>query len=81
MRKIALKKLDPHRNRKYKMLREKNEMYEYNDKNGNKINLNINKRLMFNKPYKNQEYQRELSRQAKDLFDNLGGMNKDEKSS
>ena len=72
MRKKALKRKDPHRNRKYKILRENNVINEYTDKKGNVIHLNITKRLLFNEPYKNEEYNREMNRQAKEIFEDKG---------
>lgn len=64
MRKKQLRKF-PFRNRLYNELRKMTDMpMTIIDSNGHEIALNFAKHLMFNRPYKNQEYQRELMRHA-----------------
>lgn len=67
MRKKALKKADPQRGKKIKMLREASEgdtkklVY---DKKGNEVVLNVMKHFLFGESYQNEEYQKELERYA-----------------
>ena len=68
MRKIKLKKQDKLRNKKYKLFRSSGfGKIEFTDKNGKIIWLNLSKRFIFNKNYKNEEYQKELKREAEKL--------------
>ena len=61
MRKKQLRKF-PFRNRIYNQLRKLDTPIMITDSNGHTIALNIAKHLFFMRPYKNQEYQRELMR-------------------
>ena len=68
MRKTRLKKQNKLRNKKYKLLRNSGfGKIEFTDKNGKIIWLNLSKRFIFNKNYKNEEYQKELKREAEKL--------------
>jgi len=62
MRKIALKKLNPDRHKIIKSLREKNTLVEIITRGGKEVVLNPYKHFLYKKPYKNQEYQKELWR-------------------
>ncbi len=64
MRKVALKKF-PNRHKIIKALREKNNLIEVVDRFGRIVILNPIKHFLFERPYKNEEYQRELFRQMK----------------
>ena len=62
MRKKQLRKF-PFRNRIYNDLRKmENSTITIVDEAGHEIVLNIAKHILFNRPYKNLEYQRELIR-------------------
>jgi hypothetical protein len=68
MRKKAIKKLYPNRNRIIEILRENDDLHTMIDENGNQIVLNIRKHFLYGIPYKNKEYQRELERYRDDLI-------------
>jgi len=65
MRKTALKKLYPNRNKIMKFLRGKNQLTEIMSRKGTPICLNLIKHLLLQEPYKNGEYTKELLRFAK----------------
>jgi hypothetical protein len=56
------------RNFIYKQLRLKNTIEEINDKRGNSICLNLTKRILLNKPYKNPEYEKERMRKIEKIM-------------
>ena len=58
------KKLDggPFRNKILKYLRSENTIETITDRRGNEVALNLTKRIMLNRPYKNPEYEKERIR-------------------
>lgn len=55
----------PKRNYIYSLLRSKNTTEEFTDKKGNTVFLNLGKRILFNRPYSNPEYEKERKRMIK----------------
>ena len=52
----------PFRNKIFKYLRSENTIETITDRRGNEVALNLTKRIMLNKPYKNPEYEKERIR-------------------
>ena len=73
MRKIAAKKLQPYRHRLLKIIRDNPELTMITDANGHEIALNLTKRFLLNKPYKNLYYQAELERHNRQLHNLIRG--------
>ena len=61
-RKKALKKLYPQRHKILKALHSGNHLVEINDRRGNPIILNFMKHALYQRPYKNFDYQVEMLR-------------------
>lgn len=59
------------RNRIFKELRKKNTLEEVNDRRGNTVYLNLTKRILFDKPYKNEEYEAERMRKMKKIMSQI----------
>jgi endonuclease/exonuclease/phosphatase (EEP) superfamily protein YafD len=66
MRKTQLRKIRFRHQRIMQLRKVADQLTTITDSNGHQITLNIVKHLMMNKPYKNQEYQRELIRRAQE---------------
>lgn len=62
-----IKKEVPNRNKIFKQLKKKNTTEEFNDRAGNSIYLNLAKRILFDKPYKNPEYEKERVRMMRKI--------------
>lgn len=58
-----------YRNRAYKYLHTNNTLEEITDRRGNSVYLNLAKRIMLNRPYKNPEYEKERIRMMKKITD------------
>jgi len=71
MRKKALKKRFPNRRRIIQILREKyNEnLTTFVNSEGREIILNLRKHYLYNRPYKNDEFQMEMNRKVKTLME------------
>ena len=54
-----------HRNKIFKYLHRENTLEFINDYKGNEIALNLTKRIMLDRPYKNAEYEKERVRLMK----------------
>ena len=67
MRKKALKKKYPARHKLIMALRNNDNLIEFISKEGHSIYLNIMKHVMFNKPYKNLSYQKEMMRHINEM--------------
>lgn len=52
----------------YKQLRLKNTIEEINDRRGNTVCLNLTKRILLNRPYKNPEYEQERMRKISKIM-------------
>ena len=64
VRKKALRKIED-RHKIIKALREKNTLSEIITRNGKSVILNFDKHFLLRRPYKNEEYQREMYRHLK----------------
>lgn len=69
----------PSRNFLYKQLRKQNTIEEVNDKRGNTVCLNLAKRIVFDRPYKNPEYEAERVRRMKKIMSQMQEKNTEEK--
>lgn len=65
MKKKALKKLIPNRHKILLALRKENNIKQIVTRRGHLVCLNPMKRMMFNKPYVNEEYKKEVARYMK----------------
>lgn len=61
----------PSRNFLYKQLRKQNTIEEVNDRRGNTVCLNLAKRIVFDRPYKNPEYEAERVRRMKKIMSQM----------
>lgn len=52
----------------YKQLRLNNTIEEINDRRGNTVCLNLTKRILLNRPYKNPEYEQERMRKISKIM-------------
>lgn len=68
MRKKAIKKLYPGRNKFIKQARKTNNLHEFVGKNGEIQYLNIRKHLFYRKPYKRFEHEQEVFRLFKKSY-------------
>lgn len=68
MRKTALKKKYPNRHEIIKTLKSKNWLETFIMPDGHEVILNIMKRTLYNKPYKNQEHQMEVFRKMNEYY-------------
>lgn len=50
------------RNRIFKYLHKNDTLQEINDRKGNPVYLNLTKRILLNRPYRNEEYEKERIR-------------------
>ena len=68
MRKKALKKMNPLRHKAFLKLRENRDSHEvFIDSRGNEVILNVSKRILLQKPYKNREYVQHIFRQTNEF--------------
>lgn len=59
------------RNFLIKQLRKQNNLEEINDSRGNPIVLNLTKRIVFDRPYVNQEYEKQRIRKMKKIMSQM----------
>lgn len=64
-----------HRNKIFKYLHAENTLESINDSRGNEVFLNLTKRIMLDRPYKNLEYERERLRLMKKVNDRFNNEN------
>lgn len=63
----------------YKQLRKQNTLEEITDRRGNTVVLNLAKRIVFDRPYKNSEYEAERIRRMKKIMSQMQEKNAEEK--
>lgn len=71
MRKKALKKLYPDRGKKIRQNRENFQLRDYTHNNGAVTQLNFIKHFLFNKPYKNMEFQKDFRRFTNEMYNKM----------
>lgn len=63
------------RNKIYKFLHSNDTLESINDSRGNEVYLNLTKRIMLDRPYKNPEYEKERIRLMKKVNDRFKNEN------